>query len=297
MYRLFLVCAGILVALSLPAAAEVQVNVRTSGAQANSAVAVDPRGGAVVVWSSYYSTAGRSNDILARRLDRTGAPAGDEFLVNALSEGNQTEPAVAIDSRGPHGVRLAGTWAGRGYSAADVRPAGRSRHGRSAREPGRRRPTALSMHRNGRRRMHSSSPGRAGRRRSTAIRPSSARISSTRTAPGWATRSSSIPDIYDCRYPDLAMDAGGNFVVTWMRDRSNHPIMARLFDPNGVPLTDPFEVNTIEHRLRHAAVDRDEFTRPFPHRLGRRPQPGQPTTTSTQGSTTPTARPGASRSS
>ena len=41
MCRLFLVCAGVLIALPLPAVAEVQVNVRASGAQANSAVAAD----------------------------------------------------------------------------------------------------------------------------------------------------------------------------------------------------------------------------------------------------------------
>jgi len=51
-------------------------------------------------------------------------------------------------------------------------------------------------------------------------------------------------DVYDCRYPDVAMDGTGRFAVTWMRDRSNHPIVTRLFDATGVPLTDPREVNT-----------------------------------------------------
>ena len=49
---------------------------------------------------------------------------------------------------------------------------------------------------------------------------------------------------YDARDPDVAVDAGGRFAVTWMRDRSIHPILARLFDAEGVPLTEPFEVNT-----------------------------------------------------
>jgi hypothetical protein len=40
------------------------------------------------------------------------------------------------------------------------------------------------------------------------------------------------------------MDAAGRFAVVWMRDRSNHPIVARLFDAAGVPITEPLEVNT-----------------------------------------------------
>jgi len=40
------------------------------------------------------------------------------------------------------------------------------------------------------------------------------------------------------------MDGAGRFAVTWMRDRTNHPIVARLFDAAGMPLTDPLEVNT-----------------------------------------------------
>ena len=88
--RVVFVCA-------LPAvlAAEVRVNVRTSGSQANPAVATDAAGGSIVVWSSYFSSPGRSNDVLARRFDALGGFAGDEFQVNVLSEGNQTEPAVA----------------------------------------------------------------------------------------------------------------------------------------------------------------------------------------------------------
>ena len=51
-----LATAAVLTAL---AAAEVQVNERTSGSQANPAVAVDPGGGAMAVWSSYYTAPGR----------------------------------------------------------------------------------------------------------------------------------------------------------------------------------------------------------------------------------------------
>jgi hypothetical protein len=50
-------------------------------------------------------------------------------------------------------------------------------------------------------------------------------------------------DLYDCRYPDVGMDAGGAFVVTWLQDRTNKTVFARLYDPNGSPMTDPCAVS------------------------------------------------------
>ena len=95
---------------------EVLVNERTSGSQANPAVAATSDEGAVVVWSSYYSSSGRSNDILARRLDPNGTFAEGEFIVNASTPGNQTEPAVAVDGAG----NLLVVWQGPGLDEEDI---------------------------------------------------------------------------------------------------------------------------------------------------------------------------------
>ncbi len=64
-------CLIVISIQALAGAAEVQVNVRTTGDQKNVAVATSA-GGSVIVWADYYSTAGRSYDILARRLDAQG---------------------------------------------------------------------------------------------------------------------------------------------------------------------------------------------------------------------------------
>jgi hypothetical protein len=48
-----------------------------------------------------------------------------------------------------------------------------------------------------------------------------------------------------CRYPDVAMDANGNFAVVWMRDKSSNSIMARLFNADGSARTDSFEVSAV----------------------------------------------------
>jgi len=243
MSKLLLACAAIVVTLSPPAAAETQVNIRISGAQANPAIVVDPCGGAVIVWSSYYSTAGRSNDILARRLDVNGVPVGEEFLVNTLDQGNQTEPAAAINRRG----HLAVVWQGpgpeedillriydpQGAPATDdllvnLRTAGRQLYPRIAAGGNDTFVVAWES-------REATPYGDQTFARAHLFDPNGA---------GLGGEILVDPNIYDCRYPDVAMDARGGFAVAWMRDRSSHPIMARLFDPNGVPRTEPFAVNT-----------------------------------------------------
>jgi hypothetical protein len=59
---------------------------------------------------------------------------------------------------------------------------------------------------------------------------------------------------YDCRYPDIAGDAMGNFTVTWLQDRTNKTIRARQFDANGVAVADAFDVSI---------ADITSITRPY----------------------------------
>ena len=225
-------------------AAEVQVNVRTSGAQANSAAAAGVAGNAVIVWSSYYTTSGRSNDIFARRLDSGGGFAGDEFRVNVTAQGNQTEPAVAMDPLG----RFAIVWQGPGLDEEDIFLRLFGPNGSAVTEE-----LLVNL-------------GTAGRQ----IYPSVAVAGTGTLAVAWESRETTAEgeravvlvqrfdpngsglgspvmvdtDVYDCRYPEVAMDGAGRFAVTWMRDRTNHPVVTRLFDAAGVPLTDPLAVNT-----------------------------------------------------
>jgi len=238
--------AAIAIILSSQAIAEVQVNVRTSGAQANAAIAVSPRGGAVAVWSSYYSSSGRSNDIMARWLSRAGDPIDDEFQVNALFQGNQTEPAVTMGLDG----RMIVVWQGPGPDQEDV---------------------FLRLYDTGGNPFKGDllvNPHTVGRQ----INPRVATGDAGAFVVVWESREPTSEServlvyaqffdwdgsglggeilvesgIHDCRYPDVAMDARGNFAVTWVRERSDHPIMVRLFDPNGVPRTGPVQVSTAD---------------------------------------------------
>lgn len=243
MYKPMIVHVVSVIAFASIGMAEVQVNERTSGAQANPAVAGTGAGQAVIVWSSYYSTAGRSNDILARRLDPNGAFLDGEFVVNAAAEGNQTEPAVAMDTAG----RSAVVWQSPGLDEEDiflrlVDPNGT--------------PTTEELLVNLRTRGRQICPSVAAGGSTVVV----AYESREQTPDGETT--SVYAQLFDLtgeglgaeilanhrfinsRYPDVAMNATGDFVVTWLRETGADAIEARLFDPNGVPISEPLEVST-----------------------------------------------------
>jgi hypothetical protein len=73
---------------------EIAVNTYTTGTQLDSAVAMQPDGGFLVVWEN-------NADVMARRFDAAGLPAGDEFRVNTYTTGGQGfRPKVASDPAG-----------------------------------------------------------------------------------------------------------------------------------------------------------------------------------------------------
>jgi len=244
MRSMFVTCVVGVVIQGLAQAAEVQVNVRTAGAQSNAAVATSSAGSSVIVWSSYYTTSGRSNDILARRLDSQGGFAGDEARVNTTTQGNQTEPAVAMDGQGRYAV----VWQGPGPDEEDIFLRLFTPNGNALTDE-----LLVNVGTPGRQLYPSVACGGTGtlavawESRVTAGGTEKATIRVQRFDPNGAGLGGVIvvdTGTYDGRYPDVAMDGRGRFVVVWMRDRSNHPIVARLFDAGGAPVTDPLEVNT-----------------------------------------------------
>lgn len=236
-------CVVLVCALSAGLAAEVQVNVRTSGSQANSAVAITPAGGSIIVWSSYYSASGRSNDILARRLDALGGFAGDEILVNAVSEGNQTEPAVAVGRQGGFAV----AWQGPGLDQEDIFLRLFDPNGQ---------PTSDEMPVNSRTAGRQLCPSvtiddtafiLAWESHEVVEDVNRSRVYAQVFEPNGSAAGEEISldaGAYDCRYPEVAANGSGRFVAVWIQGRSVHPIMARLFDGVGAPVTEAFQVNT-----------------------------------------------------
>jgi hypothetical protein len=76
-----------------------QVNTYTPGFQGNAQVAGDAQNNFTIVWQdSQLDSSGYG--IYARRYDAAGAPLGNQFRVNAQVEGDQRDPAIAMNARG-----------------------------------------------------------------------------------------------------------------------------------------------------------------------------------------------------
>ncbi len=84
-----------------PDGAEFLVNTTTTSDQSYPGVAMDADGDFVVVWDSQQGVdSGVFTDIYARRYSRSGVAQGDEFLVNTVVTGDQTQPAAAMNADG-----------------------------------------------------------------------------------------------------------------------------------------------------------------------------------------------------
>jgi hypothetical protein len=225
---------------------EHRVNVRTTGSQANPALALTEAGDVIAVWSSYYSSSGRSNEIVGRRWNLSDMPPdADEFQVNVARAGNDTEPAVAVDGQG----RFVVAWQGPGLDAEDVFLRQFDPNGRALTDdtrvnsytPGRQLYPRVAANGAGAFVVVWESCGPAGEEQRSLI--CTRRFDPNAAALG---ESSVVDqDQTDCRYPDIAMDANGGFAVTWLQDRTSKTIFARLFDPNGTAVTSAFEVSQV----------------------------------------------------
>jgi hypothetical protein len=226
--------------------AEFQVNTHTTYDQKNAAIAMDRGGNFIVVWSSYGQD-GSSNGIFGRLFDPNCSPLSKEFQINTTSSGNQAEPAVAMDATAGFVV----AWQGPGLIEDDLEDIFAQRFD----------PNGLPI--GGELRVNSYTsdqqlfPRVAINDDGTFIvvwESSNTPEQSDKAICGQLYDSNGVesgaeffinaePSV--CRYPDVAADANGNFAVVWMDDKSSNSIMAGLFDPNGTPRMETFQINTI----------------------------------------------------
>lgn len=78
---------------------EFRVNTATATNQAKSSVAMDAEGDFVVTWTSYAQD-GNSQGVFAQRFNSAGVAQGGEFLVNTFINSNQQNSTVAMDADG-----------------------------------------------------------------------------------------------------------------------------------------------------------------------------------------------------
>jgi len=246
---------ALLLSLTCPAAwaqlavgAEFQVNSYTTNRQYRSAVASDASGGFVVVWASVGQD-GSNGGVFGQRFNGSGVPQGSEFQVNSHTTSIQMWPAVASDPNGNFVVVWesynqdgALTWGvfGQRFDAAGL-PQG-SEFQVNSYELRNRRP-AVASDANGNfvvvwgsfRQDASFSWGVFGQRFNAAGLPQ-----------GGDFQVNSYTTSYQ-RYPTVASDANGNFVVVWQsdgQDGSTWGVFGQRFNADGLPQGGEFQVNS-----------------------------------------------------
>jgi hypothetical protein len=105
-------------AAGAPLGGQFQVNTYTTNAQRLPAPAADGQGRFAIAWQSFGSSGSDTSptSIQARNFDADGAPAGEEFQVNAYTNNSQLVPAAAAD--GPGSFVFA--WHSQGSSGTDT---------------------------------------------------------------------------------------------------------------------------------------------------------------------------------
>jgi hypothetical protein len=89
--------------------AAIQVNRRNLGQLTSPQIAALGTGGFAAAWVEESGRDGDGNGIFARLIAEDGSPQGRDFLVNAITAGNQTSPNLAAGPRGAIIVWLSGT--------------------------------------------------------------------------------------------------------------------------------------------------------------------------------------------
>jgi len=226
--------------------AEFQVNTCTTYDQKNAAIAMDDIGRCIVVWSGYGQD-GSSNGIFGQLFDPNYDPLGEEFQINTTSSGNQTEPAVAMDAaagfvvawQGPESVEnddediFARCFDPNGLPISDEFRVNSPVDDQQLFP-------AVAVNKDGTFIVvweSRNTPEQGDRSICGKIYD----INGVELVPEFFINDE--PSVY--RYPDVAVDANGNFTVVWLQDKSSNSIMARLFDPNGTAQTETFQVNTV----------------------------------------------------
>jgi hypothetical protein len=239
-----------------PLSSEFRVNTSTTGGQLWPSVTMDGAGNAIVTWTSFEGIFG---DIFGQRFASSGAPVGPEFRVNTYTSFDQRYPFVASNAAGDFVV----VWQsydqdGSGYGvfgqryASSGAPAGPEFRVNSITTDDETLPSVAS----------DASGGFVVVWFAPVYPLPSGRVFGQRYAGSGAPLGTQFqvgPET-ELRYPTVAADTGGNFVVSWMQfdDFTFYGIWAQRYSSAGAPLGPEFRVNTYttaSQRRPSVAVD------------------------------------------
>jgi hypothetical protein len=234
-----------------PIGPEFRVNTSTIQSQRVPTVAMDSGGDFVAAWTSYGQD-GDNWGIYAQRYDAEGIARGAEFKVNSYTTNRQEFPSIAMDSDGDFVVawesydqdgRRSGIYAQR-YDAAGIAKGAEFRV--NTYTPNNQVYPAVAMDSVGdfvvawRSPQDGSGYGVYAQRYSATGAPQGTEFRVNSTTLGEQYR------------PAVAMDAAGNFVVTWwsLGDGSDDGVYAQRYNTAGVAEGGEFRVNTYTTRFQ-----------------------------------------------
>jgi hypothetical protein len=236
-----------LASAQVPAGGEFQANTYTTSSQLWPSIASDAAGNFVVAWQSWGQD-GSGYGVFAQRHDASGVRRGSEFRVNTHSPDGQWRPSVASDAVGNFVV----TWQSYGQDGSgagvfaqryDASGAPRGDEFRvntyvvaSQYQP------SVASDALGNFVVAWVSNGQDGSGSGVFAQ----RYDASGAARGSEFRVNSFTTDYQ-RYPVVASDAVGNFVVAWLsngQDGDNFGVFAQRYDSSGVPREPELRVNT-----------------------------------------------------
>lgn len=232
-----------------PLGLEFRVNSTTTSSQVNPTVALAADGDFVVAWQSFGQD-GWDYGIFAQRYDANGSAQGSDFKVNTFTSFPQVNPAIAMDATGNFVI----AWQGfLGAVAESNYGIFAQRYDSSGNAIGselqintfttaRQSQPAVAMNADGDFVVTWESYGQDG----SHVGVYAQRYDRTGLAQGPEFRANAYTtgEQYD---PSVAIDAGGNFVVTWTseaQDGSTYGIYAQRFTAMGTPDGSEFRVNS-----------------------------------------------------
>jgi hypothetical protein len=259
-----------------PQGSQFQVNSYTTDSQQRAAVAIDSDGDFVVVWDSYGSSYGDSSfsSIQGQRYNSAGTAQGSQFQVNSYTSNGQNNPAVAMDSDGDFVIAWDSNGSdgndtdsysiqGRRYNAAGT--AQGSQFQVNSYTTSYQINPDVSLDSDGDFVVVWSSYGSPGGAGSDTDNHSiqGQRYNAAGTAQGSQFQVNSYTTNLQ-RYPDVALDSDGDFVVVWQSygssgsDSSYSSILAQSYNSAGTAQGSEFEVNSYTtDRQRFPAVAGD----------------------------------------
>ncbi len=239
---------------------EFRVNTETDNDEVYSSVAMDDNGNFVIVWSTDFGSGNWG--INAQRYNAAGVAQGAELHVNTYINKEQLAPAVAMESKGGFVVTWSskdqdgdnwGVYAQR-YTAAGAKTGGEFRvNNTTANEQT---ASSVAMDANGGFVVTWSSKDQNGDSWSIfAKRYDAAGI------PQGSEFQVNTTSAKEQEFPSVAMDAKGNFIVTWSskdQDGDNWGVFAQRYNAAGVAQGGEFQVNlTTAREQMHSSVSMD----------------------------------------